>query len=212
MIYLIVGHHSKIQGASYNGTSEWRAVNGIFRNVYMYSHVKLILNGGSIAEKNKTINARMQPEDICIECHMNAPGENNTGAMIYYHNDNPDARSMATRILDLYCKGASQRQTRVLSDTASRFKRLGMIRGMKYRNRSFILELGFISNLEDLKFCKSNAHHGLNYLINNLTPRNEKLLLKQKIERLQQAIENNPPLADNLTKIRNNCMKRYLAM
>jgi hypothetical protein len=156
---------------------------------------------GNIFKKVAYLIEEMQDGDIAIDIHLNAPGKDNDGAMCYYLGGNDGSRLQATKILNNYCFGAKQKNNGVKPDTASRFKRLGFIRDLQkpeLMRNAFIIELGFISNVEDLRDVRSNAQEGFKKIFEVFILGPERKRLADQIHRLKQAMANNPSLKNKL--------------
>jgi len=84
--------------------------------------------------------------------------------MCYYYGGSEESKQKAQKLLDKYCAKTGLKNNGVRPDTASRFKRLGIIRDTK--GWAFLLELGSINN--DLKVVKKKGADALFSAISEL--------------------------------------------
>lgn len=187
-LFLIIGHTTRAKGAAYHKTNEYDEVSKILGNV---SHPDIVrVPTGSIQDKVKWVNKHMQPEDICIEFHMDAPSDNSYSTLFYYGGSKL-AMDLGASILAKYTV-YMDKSGRLKADTATRFGRLGIIRDMKYKERCFLLELGFISNYVDLKKMQNFSHEAIYEVLCMLSPNTLKKTLQMKIRNMRVLLKDYP--------------------
>jgi N-acetylmuramoyl-L-alanine amidase len=113
----------------------------------------------SLPLRIKWVNANVRNDMALVELHMNAAAASATGAEMFYYRGNAQSEGLADQLLKAYCKSTGLRSRGVKPDTATRHKRLGIIADV--RCRSTLIELGFITNKEDLDTVIAKGALGL---------------------------------------------------
>ena len=83
---------------------------------------------------------------------MNAASAQANGAEGFYYDGSQESMERCVKLLGAYVGNIGLRSRGVKPDTATRFGRLGIIRDTK--PWAFLLELGFITNLNDLNIVR----------------------------------------------------------
>jgi len=157
MLYVSSGHSKFDSGAVANNTTEYKEVKRICNDIVSYLkdsyEVKHI--DDSLSSTISLLLGTMKVSDIAIECHLDSSLQNPTatGATLFYNATRPEDIQFGERFLNSYCTQMGMRNRGVLPDTKSRFGKLGFVR----TGKSYLLELGFISNIEDLEKVRSKG-------------------------------------------------------
>ena len=196
-IYLSAGHNPRAKGASYHKTSEYEEISKILSTI---SHPDVVIvPTGSIQQKVKWVNRRMKAEDVCIEFHMDAPGESSYSTLFYY-GGSKIAMDLGAKILAKYTS-YMDKSGRLKADTTSRFGRLGIIRDMKYKERCFLLELGFISNYVDLVRMQNYSSEAIYEIVNMLSPNTLKKSLQAKLRKMRVLLKKYPSIRSHCERL-----------
>lgn len=107
----------------------------------------------------KWVNANIRNDQCLVELHLNAASAAAQGAEMFHYRNNPASAQLADQLLKVYCKSTGLKSRGIKPDTATRHKKLGIIADV--RCRSVLLELGFITNKEDLDTVISKGALGL---------------------------------------------------
>ena len=198
--FLATGHSEKSQGAAYHGTTEWQVTNEIVSNIKGSNFV--IVPDGTIAQKVAFLEKYMQEGDIFIDLHLDAErSRTRRGSMIYFDHENDKGFDNASKIIKAYCDGSGQKLNSITSEFYSRFRYLGVIsNGKKFKSQRFVLELGFLSNFDDLAFVRKHALKGI-YAIDNEFNFSAIKALQKRIIALSRAARNYPRLKGFLNKM-----------
>jgi hypothetical protein len=140
-LLLSIGHGGGDGGAVYNGTSEHREAQAVaqqaLRLVEPFLSVQIVPDG-TLAQRIKWIN--QQSAELVVELHLNS-GVGASGAEVYYI-DGTSAKTPATQFSKVYSEATGLKDRGAKPDTATRHKRLGILRDT--RPLAFLIELGFI--------------------------------------------------------------------
>jgi N-acetylmuramoyl-L-alanine amidase len=139
-------------GAVWYLVTEYQVVRRVatqLQKTYAGKHkLSIVPEGLNLGERIKYINARAKTGDICIELHMNSGPAFASGNEVYYHWDYPSMAGKCNKIsksleqsMWVIARGAKP-------DTATRFKRLWFCRDT--RPIAYLIELGFITNMDDV--------------------------------------------------------------
>lgn len=123
--------------------------------------VDTILSGYKLSEKIALVNKKKP--DFSIELHLDAGPKTAEGASIFFYDGEEEQKKRAEKILDTYCKKTTIKKRKALGDTSSNHGRLGFVRDIE--NESYLIELGFISNNEDLQLVQKYAAYALSVAI-----------------------------------------------
>lgn len=107
----------------------------------------------------KWVNEHIRNDQCLVELHLNAASAAAVGAEMFFYRGNPASEQLADQLLKAYCKSTGLKSRGVKPDTATRHKRLGIIADV--RCRSVLLEMGFITNKDDLDIVISKGALGL---------------------------------------------------
>lgn len=139
-------------GAVANGLTEYQIVRKVAKQLektYAGKHKLSILPEGlNLQERIKFINARAKTGDVCIELHMNAGPAVASGNEVFYHGGYPELKVKADKISKVLEKWMGVISRWGKPDTATRFGRLGFCRDTT--PLAYLLELGFITNMDDV--------------------------------------------------------------
>lgn len=104
------------------------------------------------------IRNNVTSEDVLVELHMNSAGSTASGTEMFYQAGQEAERVLADKYLKAYLRATGQRNRGVKPDTASPRKQLAMVR---LHCPSVLLEMGFLSNNEDLDMVFNKAALGV---------------------------------------------------
>lgn len=194
MIYISAGHGSKNKkgvfdnGAMANGAKEYDEVQKIAAALVERnpSFLKLIPFGMNLADGTKTawIRNHLQPTDMLFELHMDAASELAHGCTFFYHAAKDVDKTMADAYGKLFSKATGIWYRGVKPDTSTRHGRLGIIRDVNVR--SFLIELCFITNKEDLELARAKAVSGLEAMLQlNHKPMTDRKLEQWEMDAMQ---------------------------
>jgi len=160
-LYISIGHgsHDTDPGACANGTTEYKECLRIGQHVTGYTDIKLVPVNLTLKERIQWVKTHLTPVDTVIELHMNAANPVAQGSDIFYRTEDKASGQLAQRILHMYCRESGIRERMTLGDTQSRFGRLGIIRDVPCQ--AFLIELGFLTNENDLNIVRSKAEKAL---------------------------------------------------
>jgi len=172
MLYIGAGHGGKNKrgvidyGAFGNNTNEFLECSKIVEemlNKYK-GRISVVKQRTDLRSRIKWINDNLKSDDTYFELHLNAAGSSLAhGAEVFYRAANNEYKVQATEYAHLYTKKMGLWNRGAKPDTQTRFKRLGVIRDVKCK--SFLVELGFISNKDDLMIVRSQAVNGLAHML-----------------------------------------------
>lgn len=167
MIYISVGHgsHGKDPGAVANGTNEFTECSAVASLLEKMYGMKMIPRDLTLKERIVWVNTHLTSSDVLIELHMDAATPVAKGATVFYREGNIDMGKSAQKFLSAYCAFSGTSERYVLTDAASRFGRLGIIRDVKCK--PLLIELGFITNVADLSMVRANAANAIIRAINS---------------------------------------------
>lgn len=160
-LYVAIGHgnYGSDPGACANGTTEYKECLRIGQHVTGYTDIKLVPINLSLKERIQWVRKNLTPLDTLIELHMNAAAPAAQGSDIFYRTEDKNAGQLAQRILHMYCRESGIKERLVIGDTNSRHGRLGIIRDVQCQ--SFLIELGFLTNENDLNSVRAKAERAL---------------------------------------------------
>ena len=108
----------------------------------------------TLAQKTRWCNKNLTSRDFIVSVHLNAstnPIAN--GSELYYLDGHAPSRVRGTRLAAILCRTMGMRNRGRKADTRTRHGRLGIIRDTKAN--SFLLEMGFLTNEEDLSKARN---------------------------------------------------------
>lgn len=186
MIYITAGHSSTDPGAVANGTTEHTVVKGIAERLVQRNSktLKLVPIGPGLRERIAWINTHTHKDDLLISLHMNSANPLAHGAEIFYQGGSESDKQEASRYIKIYSNKTELWNRGAKTDYSTRHGRLGIIRDTK--PRAFLIELGFISNMEDLVIVRNTAVAGLEAM---LQLNNEPMKDRQLAEWEEQAMK-----------------------
>lgn len=152
-LFISAGHSNTDPGAVSNGTTEFAQVSKIAKEsvkVLRDQGVQAVLVpvGINLQERIAWVNENAIEEDSLFELHLNAASPKAAGAEVFYYSGSEESKERSLRLLSGYIENTPLTSRGAKPDTATRFGRLGIIRDTK--PWSYLLELGFITNLSDL--------------------------------------------------------------
>lgn len=160
MKYIVAGHGGgNDKGAIANGTTE-AAVNEEVLKQLISDYpgtFEAVPFGLVLEDKIRWLQVRVKEGDEVLSLHMNAASPGAHGAEVYYLEGNKSARAYAEQYCEMYCEHTGLWNRGAKADSTTRHKRLGIIRDTKARNRAFLLEMGFLTNAEDLEAVQRKA-------------------------------------------------------
>lgn len=161
MIYLSVGHSGNKVGAVANGTTEFQECAKIADAVVKQANSSIVLVPTTldILPRIKWINEHAKESDVLIELHMDSASPTARGATVFYYAGSEVGQREGQRIGKLYSDATGIKLRGVLGDTNTRHGRLGIVRDTK--PLAFLVELGFISNVDDLALVREKAAKGV---------------------------------------------------
>lgn len=178
-------------------------LRGLKKDQYFFS----VPDNINLKQTIEWIARRALTNDVAIELHGNSATPSARGAEIYYIAGNNARKENALRILDALVFAVPGLQARgAKPDTSTRFGRLGFCRDIAIP--SLIIELCFLSNLEDMKLLRDRRNLFAKGLANGLmewSQVSERILLPEKImglgtvseSRLKKFLEAKNPAALN---------------
>lgn len=108
----------------------------------------LVPTNKTLTEKIAYINATATNKDYAVSLHMNSATASATGIQTYYLTESQSSRTLASRLQSGLVSILGLRDRGIFGDTTNRHGRLGFVRDTV--TTSFLLELGFITNINDL--------------------------------------------------------------
>jgi len=160
-IFISIGHgsHGKDPGAVANSTTEYNECLSIMHELQKISSGFILVPVNlTLVERIRWVKQNTSIADHLIELHMNS-ANGADGADIFYKAGDRDAGIFAQKILKRYSFESKVRERSVTGDTSSRHGRLGIIRDVPCT--AFLLEMGFVSNIEDIKKVRDGAAKAL---------------------------------------------------
>ncbi len=154
------GHHLKDPGASYNGRTEFEEMR-CFRTLVVEEYKRI---GGEVyqdedSETNSQFQNRMNTNrgSVVVSFHLNASvnSQSNGSECIISDKASANSKAMAVELLDVTCSILETRRRRILKESETPRKRLGILNkpGM-----AVLVEIAFITSVEDMaKFDKHKA-------------------------------------------------------
>lgn len=154
------GHHLADPGAVYNGRTEFEEMR-CFRTLVVDEYKKL---GGEVYhdldhETNAQFQGRMKTNrgSVVVSFHLNASAnpEANGSECVISDNASANSKALAVELLDVTCEILGTRKRRVLKESETPRKRLGILNkpGM-----AVLVEICFLSSLDDMeKFDKNKS-------------------------------------------------------
>jgi len=175
MLFISIGHSGGDVGAVANGAIEYNECEKIGQQVVQemkaFTPTRLVDTSKKLVKRIALINAIATPEDTLIELHMDSASPSAQGATVFFYTGDSKSEKMAGELLDVYCTVSGVKKRKTLGDTQNRHGRLAIVRDTK--PRSFLIELGFITNTGDLDKVRANATDALvkalSHLL-NITP------------------------------------------
>lgn len=153
-----------------NGFTEYQVVRKVANQLsktYAGKHKLSILPEWlNLQDRIKFINANAKTWDICIELHMNSGPAVVSGNEVFYHWDYPKMASTCNKISKTLEKWMWVIARGAKPDTATRFGRLGFCRDTN--PVAYLIELGFISNMNDIDDVWSKGAASLTTVINTV--------------------------------------------
>lgn len=190
MIYLSAGHATNDPGAVSNNTTEFTVTKTIAETLWSRNKtmIKLVPVGITLKQRIGWLNTHSTSNDFLIELHMNSGNEVAHGAEMYFRANSESDRQLAQKYIDSYCDSSKIWNRGVHADTSTRHKRLGILRDVK--PRGLLLEMGFITNLEDLELVLKNAVNGLEAMLQlNHEPMNDRPLAEWELTAMKFAVD-----------------------
>lgn len=160
MFYISIGHSGGDVGAVANGAIEFNVCEKIGNKVVEILNAKKLPSkvvdpSLKLSPRIQLINKIATAEDVLIELHMDSASPSARGATVFYYTGDTKSQKMADLLADKYCSVTGIKKRASLGDTQNRHGRLAIVRDTK--PRAFLIELGFISNVEDLKIVQEKA-------------------------------------------------------
>src|SRR5690606_1067128 len=154
------GHHLADPGAVYNGRTEFEEMR-CFRTLVSDEYKRL---GGEVYmdsdhETNTQFQGRMKTNrgSVVVSFHLNAsanPGANGSECVIS-DNASANSKALAVEILDVTCDILGTRKRRVISESETPRKKLGIL---NKSGMAVLVEICFISSVDDMvKFDKNKV-------------------------------------------------------
>lgn len=157
-------------GAVGNGFTEYQIVRKVanqLAKVYAGKHkLSIIPEWLNLQDRIKFINKNAKKGDICIELHMNSASSVVSGNEVFYHGGYPELALKANKISKTLEKWMWVIARGAKPDTSTRFGRLGFCRDTV--PEAYLLELGFISHMDDIDDVWSKGAASLVTVINTV--------------------------------------------
>ena len=181
-IWISDGHDPKVQGASYNGATEWSFVDSVTDKIKGWSDL-VVVPDGTLKQKVDWVNDRIQPGDIYIDIHLDL----SKGSMIFTHPQSN--RIVANKIIKAYTDFIGIRNKGSYPDWMSQHKSLYVCQWTKNKS-GYVLELGSIKDLEEFKIIQKFAYGGILQIYKVLCPGAQKDVLRKKLGEIRKAMNN----------------------
>lgn len=164
-IFLSVGHSGGEVGAVAHGTTEFaecerigRTVASTINNASTNTPVVFVPTTLKLASRLNWIKHNISAHDLLLELHMDSASPSANGATAFYRDGNMEAKSYAQKVIDAYTASSEIRSRGVKPDTNTRHGSLGICR---VHPTACLLELGFLSNKEDLEKMRERSAEAL---------------------------------------------------
>lgn len=160
-LWLDAGHHKKDPGASYNGRTEFEEM----RDFCLLVEKEYRVLGGIVErdldhETNSQFQGRMKTNrgSVVVSYHLNASSnpDANGSECIISDSASANSKALAMELLEVTCNTLGTRKRRVLKESETPRKRLGIL---NKAGQAVLVEICFISSLSDMmKFdrCKES--------------------------------------------------------
>jgi len=176
-ILLVAGHESRsvlnkfplvgavLKKIGYLYTWEQREVMHIVAKAYIELKelgydVKVCPFQYNLGKKIKWANKIGTINDVLISVHLNSnPNPAVTGSEVWFYSGNDWSEKTAKKLAEIVSETIGLRNRGEKGDKANDHKRLGIIRDTE--PAAFLLELGFMSNPEDLWLIRKTDNYGL---------------------------------------------------
>lgn len=178
-IFISCGHNNartswislvRDNGASANGYTEYQIVSKVanqLQKTYAGKHrLVFVPKWLNLQDRVKFINSQAVTWDKCIELHMNSAGPTISGNEVFYHGWFPSIRTRADKISSVLEKSMGVIARWGKPDTTTRFGRLWFCRDTT--PEAYLLELGFITNMDDIDDVWSKGALALTTVINTV--------------------------------------------
>ena len=119
--------------------------------------VETILDGKNLIQKIAYINKHKY--DLAIEFHLDAGPSSATGTTTFFYGGSSDSEKKGNVIHNALLPIIGLKSRGVKPDTSDRWGRLGFVRDTNCF--AFLVELGFITNANDLKVVQSKSAEGI---------------------------------------------------
>lgn len=162
MLYVSSGHAANDPGAVANGTTEYIEVNKIAKQIVdsIKTQYPTTFIDDTLINTIKFLGAKMLSNDISFELHLDtAMSESATGCTLYYDATKPEYKLFGDAFLNNYCEITNIPSRGVMPDTSNRHGQLGFTR----TGKSYLLEMGFISNPNELDYLRKNGANSFLY-------------------------------------------------
>lgn len=173
-IALAIGHNFALQngrtpdeGASGNGTTEAKLTQGVINALVSgmcyqkYEFIK-VPEKLTIQQRGQWIRDNKNTIDAFFEFHLDSASPSATGSTVFYTQGYDWAKEQAGKFATAYANHVWLRNRGAKPDTATRHGQLGILRaGSGAGIFSLLIELGFISNANDLKKIRRDAVGGI---------------------------------------------------
>lgn len=155
MIYLSSGHAKNDPGAISQGTTEYDEVQRLIQEIkpMLDFHIPISLIDDTLIGTIKWLTKTMKEGDIAIELHLDSATPTANGASIWYDDAQPWNRGFGEILLNNYCTLMDIKNRGAFPDNQNRHKRLGFTE----TGKSYVMEMGFITNKNDLKKIKEKG-------------------------------------------------------
>lgn len=145
--------------ASANGATEAdttkKIIDTIVANGIPWFNIVKVPEGLDITGRNKWVNDRAKDLHAYFELHLDSAAPSATGVTTFFREGNEWARGEAIQYQKEYTRITWLPGRWVRADNTTRFGRLGAIRDIKIFG--LLMELGFISNPNDLKIVQTKG-------------------------------------------------------
>lgn len=167
-IWFSVGHGGSDPGATrkYNNVifkehDECKAILERAKRIFDAQNISVgyIPLGLTLVNRCQWINHNVRNDHLVVELHMNAGVETATGAEMFYRDGVVIDQQRCEMLLGAYVKSTGQKSRGSKPDSATRHKRLGIIRDV--RCKSNLIEFGFISNKTELELMQVKSALGV---------------------------------------------------
>ena len=153
-LILLAGHGAGDPGTVSNNTTEHAEVANIVDKIVRNFKVET-MEPIPLVKRIALLNKLYDAQDCVVEVHMNSAIFTATGVEVFYEDGLDKDREKAMIMSHVISRKLGLTDRGAKPDTSTKHKHLGIIRDTI--SRSFLIELGFITNKEDLRVVREKG-------------------------------------------------------